>query len=417
MYLSKLFTKTSKDSTSDAHSKNADLLIKAGYIAKTMAGVYSYLPLGLKVIRNIERIVREEMDNLGAQELLMSSMQNKEVWEQTDRWNDDIVDVWFKAPLHAGGEIGFGWSHEEPIGEMMKQHINSYKDLPIFVYQFQNKMRNELRAKSGVMRGREFIMKDMYSFCTNEEEHEQFYQATIQAYLNVYKRAGVGDDTFVTFADGGAFTEFSHEFQTICDAGEDIIYINREKNIAINEEVLNEKTLTNLGVTRDELEEVKTAETGNIFNFGTQKAEDLNLSYINKENNHIPVFIGSYGIGVSRLMGVLVEKYADDKGLVWPEAVAPFKVHIVPIAKEGEVAYKAATELYEELKTKGIAAIFDDRVDMRVGQRLGDADLLGTPWRIVIGQKSLDNGGFEVKRRNAEEAEVISKEALLQKLV
>ena len=416
MYLSTLFTKTSKDSTSDAHSKNADLLIKAGYITKTMAGVYSYLPLGLKVIRNIEHIVREEMDALGAQELLMSSMQNKEVWEQTDRWNDDIVDVWFKAPLHAGGEVGFGWSHEEPIGEMMKRYITSYKDLPIFVYQFQNKMRNELRAKSGVMRGREFIMKDMYSFCTNEEEHENFYQATIDAYLNVYKRIGVGDDTYVTFAAGGAFTEFSHEFQTICDAGEDIIYINQEKNIAINEEVLNDKTLESLDITREELEEVKTAETGNIFNFGTQKAEDLNLNYTDGDNKSIPVFIGSYGIGVSRLMGVLVEKYADDKGLAWPEAVAPFKVHIVPIAKEDEEAYSMAKDFYETLKEKGVTALFDDRVEMRVGQRLGDADLLGMPYRVVVSQKSLDAGGFEVQKRSEDDSKIMTSDELIKTL-
>ena len=309
MKQSRLFTKTRKEAPSDEVSKNAQLLIRAGYVHKELAGAYSLLPLGMKVIERIKSVVREEMNAINGQELLMTALQGKELWEKTNRWDDDVVDVWFKSNLHAGGEIGLGWSHEEPIGNMMRNYIASYKDLPVFVYQFQTKFRNELRAKSGLMRGREFVMKDMYSFSETSEQHEEFYQKTIEAYKKVFDRLGIGEDTFVTFADGGAFTEFSHEFQTVCEAGEDTIYINREKGIAINSEVLSDEALTSLSITREELTEVTTAEVGNIFNFGVKKGEELELFYNNQEGKKIPVWMGSYGIGVSRLMGVIVEKF------------------------------------------------------------------------------------------------------------
>ena len=212
MRQSQLFTKTRKEAPADETAKNAQLLMRAGFIAKEMAGVYSYLPLGLRVVENIKKVVREEMNAINGQELIMTSLQRKELWESTGRWDDEVVDVWFKSSLKAGGEVGFGWSHEEPIGEMMKNYIDSYKDLPISVYQFQTKLRNETRAKSGVMRGREFIMKDMYSFCADEESHLAYYESTKPAYMRVFERLGIGDDTYVTFAAGGAFTKFSHEF-------------------------------------------------------------------------------------------------------------------------------------------------------------------------------------------------------------
>ena len=315
MRQSHLFTKTRKSAPKDEVAKNAQLLIRAGYIHKEMAGVYAYLPLGLRVVEKIKTIVREEMNKIGGQEIIMTALQRKELWEKTKRWSDEVVDVWFKSTLKAGGEVGFGWSHEEPIAEMMKNYISSFRDLPIFVYQFQTKLRNELRAKSGIMRGREFVMKDMYSFCLNEQDHTRFYNETIEAYKRVYARLGVGKDTFVTFASGGAFTKFSHEFQTIVETGEDKIYLNKDHTVAINEEVLNDDTLAELGVTRDELEEVKTAEVGNIFNFGTQKSEDLGLTYKDEKGNVIPVWMGSYGIGVTRLMGLLVEKFRTKKEL------------------------------------------------------------------------------------------------------
>ena len=398
MRQSKLFTKTRKEAPSDEVSKNAELLIRAGYIHKEMAGVYSYTNLGLRVIENIKQIVREEMNALGASELLMSSLQRKEVWEQTNRWDDKTVDVWFKSELKSGGEVGLGWSHEEPIGDMMKNFISSYKDLPVYVYQFQTKLRNELRAKSGIMRGREFLMKDMYSFSIDEKEHEKFYQETIESYKKVYERLGIGEDTFVTFASGGAFTNFSHEFQTLTDAGEDSIYINKEKNVAINEEILNDETLKDLGVTKDELEKVKTAEVGNIFNFGTEKAKDLGLYYTNEKEEKVPVFMGSYGIGVSRLMGVLVEKFSDEKGIVWPKSVSPFKVHLVVVGNDEKVI-EYADEVYRGLEQNDLEVLYDDR-DLRPGAKFGDADLMGIPIRAVVSQNTMAEGKIEITARD-----------------
>lgn len=400
MRQSKLFTKTLRDAPADEVAKNAQMLIKAGFIQKEMAGVYGYLPLGLKVVEKIKQIAREEMNAIGGLEIIMSSLQRKELWEKTDRWDDKNVDVWFKSKLHAGGEVGFGWSHEEPIANMLKQYIHSFRDLPIYCYQFQTKLRNELRAKSGIMRGREFVMKDMYSFCIGEAEHEEFYANTITAYNNVFKRIGLGEDTFVTFASGGAFTQFSHEFQTICEAGEDYIYINKAKNIAINEEVYNEETLTKLGVTKDELTKVKTAEVGNIFNFGVQKSIDLDLCFTNEAGEKIPVWMGSYGIGITRLMGVIVEKYSDEHGLVWPEAVAPALVHIVPIVKdEQEEAYQVALDLYNHYQSQGITCLLDDRLQLSVGARLADADLIGIPHRVVVSKRTLAAQGVEYTNR------------------
>jgi len=442
MLYSNLFTKTTKDIPSDETSKNAQLLIRAGFVHKTMAGVYSYLPMGMKVLEKIKQITREEMNSVGANELIMSSLQKKETWQITNRWDDEIVDVWFKSKLKNDTEVGFGWSHEEAIIEMMKNHIASYKDLPANVYQFQTKMRNELRAKSGIMRGREFVMKDMYSCSVDKDQHEKFYQETIKAYHRIFSRVGVGDITYLTFASGGAFTEFSHEFQTICNAGEDYIYIDKAQKVAINEEVLTDKVLNMLNVKRENLEKIKTLETGNIFNFGLVKSEQTNFKFTNKEGNEQLVWFGSYGIGMTRLMGVIAEIYSDEKGLKWPESVAPFKYHLVTHISEKDTTeinqkiLNLAQSIYSgELKlardNKGSWRVidvnnlsdiadfslndfstsdqifWDDRDGVSIGQKLGDADLIGCPWQVVISKRSLENGGIEIKDRNTGESSVL----------
>lgn len=414
MRVSQLYTRTRRDAPSDEQAKNAQLLIRAGYIHKEMAGAYSYLPLGLRVIENIKQIVREEMNAIGGTELLMTSLQPKSTWEPTKRWSDDIVDIWFKSKLQDGTDVGFGWSHEEPIVLMLKQHVASYKDLPAYVYQFQTKLRNELRAKSGVMRGREFVMKDMYSASTSEEQHEAFYQACIEAYKRVFDRLGIGKETYVTFASGGAFTQFSHEFQTICEAGEDIIYVHREKNIAVNEEVLDDKNLAELGVRRDDLEAVKSAEVGNIFNFGTQKSEEMDFSFTDENGEKKFVHLGSYGIGVSRLMGVIAEKDSDDKGLVWADEIAPFRVYLATIGNDEKVT-QAAQQLYETLESEGVSVLYDDR-DSRPGEKFADADLLGIPHRVVISQRTLENNQIEYKARKSYDSELITTDELKIKL-
>lgn len=410
MRVSQLFTKTLKNAPADEVAKNAQLLIRAGFVYKEMAGVYGYLPLGLRVLENIKAIVREEMNAIDSNELIMTTLQRKEVWEKTTRWSDEVVDVWFKTRLKDDTELGLGWSHEEPIVEMMKQYIHSYRDLPVSLYQFQPKMRNELRAKSGIMRGREFIMKDMYSFHASKEDLDAYYEKVIEAYKRVYDRLGIGDDTYVTFASGGAFTKFSHEFQTICEAGEDIIYLHREKNIAINEEVLDD-AVVELGITREELEPVKTAESGNIFNFGSQKTDEMGLYYTDAEGKQQSLYIGSYGIGITRSMGVIAEKMSDEKGLVWPKSIAPYHVYLVSIGDVDE----EATKLYEELKAAGITVLFDDR-DERPGAKFSDAELIGLPYRVTISRRLLDEGKLELTYRATGETEVLTPSEVLAKI-
>ena len=410
MRVSQLFTKTVKNAPADEVSKNAQLLIRAGYVYKEMAGVYAYLPLGLKVLENIKQIVREEMNAIDSSELIMTTLQRKEVWEKTTRWSDDVVDVWFKTRLKDDTEVGLGWSHEEPIVEMLKTYIHSYRDLPVSLYQFQTKMRNELRAKSGIMRGREFVMKDMYSFHDSKESLDAYYQQVIDAYLRVYKRLGIGDDTYVTFASGGAFTKFSHEFQTICDAGEDVIYLHRGKNIAVNEEVLDD-AVAELGLSRDELEPVKTAEVGNIFNFGTQKTDEMGLYYTDKEGKQQSLYIGSYGIGITRAMGVVAEKMSDDKGLVWPVNIAPFKVYLVRI---GSVE-KEADDLYEKLQVAGVTVLYDDR-DERPGVKFADSELMGIPYRVTISERLLKENKLEFTVRASGETSVLTLDEVLAKI-
>ena len=384
MRLSHTFTRTRKQAPADEVAHNAQLLIRAGYVHKTMAGVYSYTPLGLAVLENIKQIVREEMNRISSQEL----------WQETGRGSDELVDVWFKSHLQDGTEVGFGWTHEEPIIELLRSYLKSYKDLPISVYQFQNKLRNELRAKSGIMRGREFIMKDMYSIHASKEDLEAYYQAVIEAYKRCYHRFGLGDDTYVTFASGGAFTKFSHEFQTICAAGEDYIYLHRGRDLAINEEVVDE-AVRELGIDKSELERVKTAEVGNIFNFGTQKSEEMGLVFTGEDGRQHHAYMGSYGIGITRVMGVIVEKFADDKGLVWPEEIAPARVHLVQIGKE---SVAAADELYDTLQQAGITVLSDDRA-ARPGEKFADAELLGMPTRVTVSDRLLASGSYEVQDR------------------
>ena len=411
MRLSKNFTRTIKQAPADEVARNAQLLIRAGYVHKTMAGVYSYLPLGLKVVENIKQIVREEMNKIDSQELVMSTLQRKELWQETGRWSDELVDVWFKSHLQDGTEVGFGWTHEEPIVDLLRNYLKSYKDLPISVYQFQNKLRNELRAKSGIMRGREFVMKDMYSVHASKEDLDNYYNAAIEAYKRCYDRFGIGDETYVTFASGGAFTKFSHEFQTICDAGEDYIYLHRGKNIAVNEEVLDE-AVKELGIDRSELERVKTAEVGNIFNFGTQKSEEMRLVFTDAEGVEQYAYMGSYGIGITRVMGVIVEKFADDKGLVWPENIAPAKVYLVQIGSQSRAT---ADELYQKLQSAGIETIYDDR-DERPGVKFADAELLGIPYRVTVSDRLLDDGKWEVSTRQTGEQRLLTADELLATL-
>lgn len=411
MRRTELFIKTSKTAPADEVAKNAQLLIRAGFVYKVMAGVYAYTPLGLRVLEKIKQIVREEMNAVQGQELIMSSLQRKDTWDITGRWDDGAVDVWFKSKLKDDTEVGFGWSHEEAIIEMMKQSIQSYKDLPQSVYQFQTKMRNELRAKSGIMRGREFVMKDMYSMHTSAEDCDAYYDRVIEAYNKVFERLGLGESTFVTFASGGAFTKFSHEFQTICDAGEDTLYVNPERTVAVNSEVLEDAT-SELGIDKSTLMPVTTAEVGNIFKFGTEKSQKMDFCYTGEDGKRHPIYLASYGIGITRVMGVLVEKMADNKGLVWPANVAPYAVYLVSIGTEGT---KKADELYEQLIATGVEVLYDDR-DERPGTKFADAELMGLPYRVTVSDKLVGEDRYEFTPRNSGEVSLLTPEQLLAKL-
>lgn len=398
MRQSQLFTKTRREAPTDEVAKNAQLLIRAGYVHKEMAGVYSYLPLGHIVLNKIVGIIREEMNAIGGVEMSLTALQNPDVWKATDRWDDAKVDNWFKTKLKVGGELGLGFTHEEPLTNLMRDHISSYRDLPRYVYQFQTKFRNEERAKSGLMRGREFLMKDLYSFSKTKEEHDEFYEKAKAAYTRIFMRLGIGEKTYVTFASGGSFSKYSHEFQTLTDAGEDTIFVHEEKRIAVNKEVLTDDVLKDLGIERGDLGEKKAVEVGNIFSLGTRFSEALKLQYKDESGSDVPVVMGSYGIGPGRLMGTIVEILSDSKGIIWPEAVAPFAVHLLPLQVDDEKVVKAAETLYEDLTKRGISVLMDDR-HARPGEKFADADLIGIPFQVVISQKTLSDDMLEVRGR------------------
>jgi len=393
MKRSELFTKTSKTAPADEVSKNAQLLIRAGFVHKEMAGAYDYLPLGIRVIDRIKQIVREEMNAIGGQEMSMTTLQRREIWEITDRWDAEKVDIWFKTNLNAGGELGLAPTHEEPITDMLRRHINSYKDLPLYLYQFQTKFRNEPRPKTGLMRGREFSMKDMYDFSTSKEEHEAFYERAAAAYTKVYQRLGIGDITYKTFASGGVFSKYSHEYQTLLDVGEDTIYMNADKTLCINKEVFNDEILAEFGAKKEDFTPHTGSEVGNIFSLGYKYSEPLGLEFTDQDGNRQYAYMGCYGIGISRLMGVIAEKFADAKGLIWPESIAPFKYYLIGI---GEAGTKQCEQIYNQHPD---LFFWDDRVDARPGEKFADAELIGIPFRVLISDKTLTENQLEITDR------------------
>ena len=405
MRQSQLFTKTRREAPTDETSKNAQLLVRGGYIHKEMAGVYSYLPLGLRVMKKIEDIIREEMDAIGGVEMKTSILQNKEIWEKSNRWDDNVVDNWFKTKLKNGGEVGLSFTNEEAYSNILKQYVSSYKDLPIYPYDFKEIFRNEARSKSGIMRGREFYWKALYSFSKDESEHNAFYEKAKIAYQNIFEKVGIGDSTYITFSSGGTFSKFSHEFQTVTEAGEDIIYVDENKKIAVNKEICNDETIKNLGLKKEELVEKKAVEVGNIFTLGTKFSEPFDLKYKNKKGEDKMVFMGSYGIGLGRLMGTIVEVFADDKGLIWPESVAPFRVHIIEIPSDKPEVKKTAEKIYKKLGEAN--TLYDDR-DARAGEKFADADLLGMPMQIIVSEKNMTGGKLELKNRKTGDVQMIS---------
>jgi len=407
MKQSQLFAKTKKEAPSDEVSVNAQLLIRAGFVDKLMAGTYTFLPLGLRVFKKIENIIRQEMESLGASEILMPTLQPKENWEKSGRW--DGLDNLFKfTSFYSKNEYALGATHEEVVAPLLKKFVFSYKDLPTATFQIQNKFRDEKRAKSGILRGREFFMKDLYSFHTSQEDLDVYYEKARKAYDRIFERAGIGEKTYYTYAAGGSFTKYSHEFQTLTDAGEDIIYICDSCKIAINDEIIEDLKHACPECGNAELRKEKAVEVGNIFKLMTKFSAPFELTFKDSEGKENDVIMGCYGIGLNRLMGTAVELFHDEKGIVWPENIAPFAVHLLNLGQDDE-----AEKIYAQLLQNGIEVLFDDR-DAQAGEKFADSDLIGIPVRAVISKKSLAAGGIEVKKRNESEAKIMTIEELLQ---
>jgi prolyl-tRNA synthetase len=345
-----------------------------------------------------------------------SVLQNKEVWEKSNRWSDEVVDNWFKTKLKNGGEVGLSFTNEEAHSNILKQYVSSYKDLPIYPYDFKNIFRNEARSKSGIMRGREFYWKALYSFSKDEEEHNVFYEKAKTAYKNIFKKVGIGHLTYITFASGGSFSKFSHEFQTITSVGEDTIYLDENSGIAINKEVYSDEIIAELKLKKESLIEKRAVEVGNIFSLGTKFSTPFDLKYKNENGEEKSVVMGSYGIGLGRLMGTVVEVLSDDKGIVWPESIAPFQVHLLVLG-EDEMVLKEANKVYESLVKASVEVLFDDRTNVSAGEKFSDADLLGIPYRTVISVRSMKDGGIELKKRTEEKGKIVTFDELLKILV
>ena len=419
MLQSQLFTKTIKETPKDEQSINAKLLIKAGFVDKLMAGVYSYLPLGLLVLKKIENIIRQEMNAIGGQEVLLPALHPKEVWQKTDRWKYPEM---FKIKNRVGKDFSLGWTHEEIITPLVKKFVKSYsKDLPVYVYQFQTKFRDELRAKSGLLRGVEFPMKDLYSFHRDEKDLDNYYEKVKKAYFTIFKRCGLEKQTFLTLASGGAFSKYSHEFQTVTPHGEDEIYFCPKCKIAVNKELIEQEHNQCPECKSRNLEVKKAIEVGNIFKLQDKFSRPFNFTIKNERGEEKTIVMGCYGIGLSRAMGAIVEVCHDDKGIIWPREVAPFQVHLIeigPDARKGRGSDRSvgAKKIYEDLIKAGIEVLYDDRNDKSVGEKFADADLIGIPLRIVISERTLSKNCVEMKKRD-ERAIKLIKSSQVEKYV
>ncbi|BCX15179.1 MAG: proline--tRNA ligase [Candidatus Parcubacteria bacterium] len=405
MRLSKIFTKTSKDIAKEEVSRNAQLLIKAGLIDKLMSGVYSFLPLGYIVLKKIENIIREEMNKIDALELLLPALHPKEIWQVTGRWQYEEM---FKLQNRKKQEFSLGWTHEEIIVPLVKKFANSYKDFPLAVYQIQTKFRDELRAKSGLLRGVEFIMKDLYSFHIDERDLDKYYERVKRAYFKIFQRCGLAKLTYLTLATGGTFSKYSHEFQTITDAGEDIIYICHQCDLAINKEIIAKEHFVCPECSNKNLEIKKSIEVGNIFKLKDKFTKPFNFFVKDSNDKDLPVIMGCYGIGLGRLLGTIVEIHNDDKGIIWPLEVAPFKVYLISVDTDKSNVRIMTEKLYERLLKQNIEVLYDDRQHKTIGEKLFDADLLGLPYRLIVSAKTLSKNAVELKLRRSKAIKLVS---------
>ncbi len=408
MRQSKLFTKTQKDIPKDEVSKSAILLQRAGFLDKLHAGVYTYLPLGFLVLKKIESIIREEMLAIGAQEILMPALHPKKMWEITKRW--ESMDDLYKLKDISGREFALGPTHEEIVVPLVKKFVSSYKDLPFSVFQIQNKFRMEMRAKSGLIRAREFIMKDLYSFHADEKDLDEFYNKMKLVYQRIFERVGIGDLTYLVFASGGSFSKFSHEFQTISDVGEDTIYLCEKCKVGVNKEIIDVQQNCPECESKDLIEK-KSIEVGNIFSLKTRFSDPFELKFKDENGELKPVLMGCYGIGLGRLMGVIVEVNNDDSGIIWPESVSPFDVHLLVLGESDELMQKSE-KIYSTLQKKGVLVLYDDRKNLSFSEKLKDSDLIGIPKRLVLSERNLKEGKVEFKKRLEEKSIFIDEDKI-----
>jgi len=410
MRQSKLATKTLKETPKDADNISAALLIRAGFIDKLSAGIYSFLPLGLMVLKKIENIIRTEMNAIDGQEILMPALQPRENWDLTSRYDLDFI---FKVKSKLEKEFVLGATHEEIVAPIAHKMIYSYRDLPLYLYQIQTKFRDETRTKGGLLRSREFSMKDLYSFHTDEKDLDSYYEKAKEAYFKVFNRCGIGNLTVLTYSSGGAFSKFSHEFQTITESGEDLIYLCKKCNIAINKEIIEEQKVCPQCEAKD-FEIKKAIEVGNIFKLGTKFSAPFEVNYLDEKGEKKDVIMGCYGIGPSRVLGTIIEVHHDEKGMIWPEAVAPFRVHLLSLGESENVKNKAE-EIYQDLTAKNIEVLFDDREES-AGVKFADSDLMGIPYRVIVSEKTLAQDSVGVKKRSEKEEKLIKTEKLLEML-
>jgi len=403
MLQSNLFYKTLKQSPKDEEAINAQLLVRAGFVDKVMAGVYNYLPLGLRVLKKIEQIIREEMNAIGGQEILMPVLHPGESWKKTGRW--DAMTVLFKLKGAGDKDLVLGPTHEEIVTPLGQKVIFSYKDMPMAVYQIQTKFRNEARSKSGLLRGREFVMKDMYTFNKDEKGLDEIYEQAEKAYDKICNRLGIGDITYKTYASGGTFSKYSHEYQTVCETGEDTIFVCEKCKVAVNKELINElKKCPECG--NKKLVEKKAIEIGNIFKLKTKFSDAFGLKFVDEDGKEKPVVMGCYGFGPSRAMGTLAEIFNDKHGLIWPTSVAPYNVHLINLKNNSSDADK----LYNNLAKQNIDVLYDDRLEISPGEKLAEADLIGIPHRLVISEKTKDK--IEYKKRGDKKVKLLSKKEI-----
>ena len=405
MRQSKLFTKTSKQAPKDEETINAQLLVRGGFVYKVMAGVYSYLPLGLRVLNKIRNVIREEMDTVGGQEILMSSLHPAELWKKTGGW--DSIDILFKIRSRTKRDYALGQSHEEIVTPIAKEYIQSYKDLPLALYQIHWKFRDELRAKSGILRGREFEMKDMYSFHESQKDFDNFYEVVKQAYLRAYKKIDL--TAKATEASGGNFSKkVSYEFEVITDAGEASILYCSSCDFCVNIDDIKDYKEKDIcpKCKKEKLKKARASEVGNVFDLGQKYSNDFDLTYTDEKGKKRHPFMGCYGWGTTRTMGVLVEKFHDSKGIIWPARVAPYQVHLIALTGDKK-AKETADRVYNILLKDKTEVLYDDRDDKSAGEKFAEADLIGIPWRMVVSEKTAAKDSIELKKRDSDKKELV----------